>query len=159
MNKECKYISYKELCDRLQNLVFGYPKLEDRIKNNIYMEILAGAEYADEEVSKMLREDFGFGDEIIEAARKADVPDEIKDGVNEIVGKIIQEHLKDKSLKNDGYCLKITLLHRAVQMKRNEDMLGFITDVDDENTRFVFVDFGDECGPVKIDIDELNVTQ
>ena len=64
----------------------------------------------------------------------------------------------DKSrLDNGGVCLKSNLIDRACQIINNEDMLGVIRSVDEDNSRYLHVDFGDEA-EVKIDIDELIIS-
>ena len=42
-------------------------------------------------------------------------------------------------------------------MIHNEDMLGVVREIDENNNRYLLVDFGDEA-EVKIDIDELIIS-
>ena len=68
----------------------------------------------------------------------------------------LNKNLKDKTIINDGYCLKSKLIGKPVQMKNNEDLLGVIKDFDENNYRFLIIDFG-EKEFTKIDIDELYI--
>ena len=160
---ESKYVTYNEMCNRMKNIIFGYQNVDERVKNNIYEQIVAESTYAHNEAMKILKDVMNVNDETIkkidEFRENNPMNDEVQEMVNELVSKTIMQHIKDKTIKKDGYCPKITLLHKAVQMRHDYTMLGVITDFDDDNTRFVFVDFGEEEGAVKLDIDELIIAQ
>ena len=64
-----------------------------------------------------------------------------------------------KTYAVDGVCLRINLLNCAVCMKRNTEMLGYISSLIEDDSRFLFVDFGDASGEVKIDIDEITIVE
>jgi hypothetical protein len=76
---------------------------------------------------------------------------------NLIVGTtyFINEFFKNKTIAKDGYCLKSNLEGKAVQLRNNEDMLGFVSELIEDSPRFLMVDFGEKEGAVKIDVDEL----
>ena len=163
MEEQNKYISYNEFCNRLQNIVFGYGKVGDEDKEKLYAKIVDGTDYADRSVEKFLKSAFKVTGEKFEKLKDTifnteEAIAERKKTLDKLIRGLVIKYFENKTLKEDGYCLKVNLLHKAVQMK-DSDMLGFISDVDDENTRFVFVDFGDEDGAVKIDIDELIISQ
>lgn len=110
---------------------------------------------SNDHITKIVNEAFGITSEEMNR-----ILDQYKDEVNEINDDALHEYLieefENKTIDNDGYCLKSKLIGRAVQMKRMKDMLGVIVDIDN-NPRFLIVDFADEQ-PVKIDIDELYIT-
>ena len=157
---ESKYVTYDEMCNRIKNIIFGYHNVEDRIKNNIFQQIIEESNYAHKEAIKMMKDVMGVDDETIakieDYQETHSLEGNTQEMVDKLVGKTIMEHTKGKTLEKDGYCLKVTLLHKAVQFKHDETMLGIITDFDDESTRFVYVDFGEAEGSVKMDLDELN---
>ena len=143
----------------MKNIIFGYNNVEERIKNNIYHQLAEESNYAHKEAMKILKNVLLLGEEDINTIKEYQennpLDDNVQEMVDKLVGKTIMQHVEGKTLEKDGYCLKINLLHKAVQFKHDENMLGVITDFDDESTRFVYVDFGDADGAVKIDLDDL----
>ena len=92
-----------------------------------------------EKFSDMLKEDNGFFQEKITV------------GTNNF----IHEFFEDKTIEKDGYCLKTKIVGKAVQLRNDENMLGFVAELIEGDSRFLMVVFGEEDGAVKIDIDEL----
>lgn len=140
-------VSYDKFCSILETLIYNYDNMPEVEKLSGYDSLLDSAEETDMS--------------IMEKFKGLPIPDDTSDEINEVSKEIIifgtelmiNNYFGNKTYKN-GFCLKTKMKGSAVQMRNNDDMLGFISELTDE-PRFVMVDFGDEEA-VKIDVDELN---
>lgn len=117
-----------------------------------------------EDVIKQAHED--FIDSINQAFKlsKVVVPEFEEIILEEQIIQIIEEkkddffnyQFKDKTIKNDGYCLAENIIGKATYFLHDKDMLGVITDFDRNNNRCIIVDFGDS-EPVKVYVDEIKI--
>ena len=147
-------VTFEEFCSYLKIKIFGYQNIKEEVKQKLYIDIESANKIAIEEVNNFLSEKLGLPDDVIEEVGNRLDEEEKKQAMIEAIYLLIEDVFENKTIKKDGYCLKEKLLHKAVQMRHNKDMLGFITKLDDD-IRFVYVDFGDKEEEVKIDVDEL----
>ena len=74
----------------------------------------------------------------------------ISNTLKELLINFINDEYDNKSYVVDGVCLREKILNCAVHMKHDIEMVGFISKLIDNNSRFVMVDFGDKEGAVNI---------
>jgi len=152
-----KMVTFDEFCLKAKDLIFGYDNVEPIVLLEIYDDMVEKAEEADMMANELLL-DLGVPQSKIDEMDNMEMAslDELIEGrVSSGTLTYIKQGFETKSLKKDGYCLKERLRGTAVQMRNDENMLGFITEVVEGSNRFVMVDFGEAEGAVKIDIDEL----
>lgn len=152
-----KMVSFNEFCIRAKKLIFGYEKVDTLLLLDLYDNMVEAAERADEAATQLML-DLGIPQESIDRFDKkeyADLDQILAERIDSGTNKFIKKGFKNRSMKKDGYCLREKLVGTAVQMVNDENMLGFISQVDDDAKRFVWVDFGGAEGAVKIDVEEL----
>ena len=144
-------VSYDKFCLMLDELIFRYDKMGEVEKLSVYDALLDSAEETEIEVSNMF-------ENIVSIDEELNKDRELSDRENQIImlgtKMLINQLFAEKTIK-DGFCLKVRVKGHAVQMRNNEDMLGYISELIPNDSRFVMVDFGDE-EVVKIDLEELN---
>lgn len=148
-------VSYGGFCTELEQLSFNYQKIEEVDKLKMYDELLDAAESAEHNAEKMFDE-MGISKEKIDkvlAGNNFLDNNDIMEGTHIFINSI----LKHATINKEGYCLRTNLLNHAVQMRNNKDMLGFVSSLVEDSSRFLMVDFGEAEGAIKIDIDELIV--
>ncbi len=145
---------FDQFCKEVEKLVFGYKKIEPTVLLDVYDGMVEKAEEADRTADELF-EAMGIQDKLKldddALFNKPEIQKRIKDGTV----KYITGGLKNKTLQKDGYCLKENIVGVAVQLRSDDNMLGFISELVEDSSRFVMVDFGDADGAVKIDIGEL----
>jgi hypothetical protein len=150
-------LEFDEMLSILKPIIFGFENmLEKKVLLN-ELHVGMNASFHDSEKNIMeVAEAMGK----IEIAKQRFSGEEREKRIREFKNNIpraVEDTFKPFSIKKNGFCLKSNLIGCAVQMRTNSDMLGFITRVDD--VRFVFVDFGGTEPEVKIDIDELILSE
>jgi hypothetical protein len=90
-----------------------------------------------------------FDDEISQDA-------EFLNKIKKIFNDAIIEFYNDKTLKNDGFCLKEKIIRKAVKL-RNLEEYGVIVGWEENNNDIVHVDFADEKEYHKVNISELTL--
>lgn len=155
--------------------MIGFHEFEKKFKSTLYsltdirpdiimlkhQEFLDGLMESEKIAIEMLKQTTGLSvpDDVINIIRgKSDELEyEYDEIMKETLDRYFEEIFESARLDNDGMCLKSQLIGKACQMRFNEDMLGVVRGFDENNHRYLFVDFGDE-GEVKIDIDELIIS-
>lgn len=149
-------LTFDQYCEEIKKHVFPFHNIDPILLLHSYDELIEKAEYADKMAAKLFKS-LGISDDAVKEFESIYPDEEIipKEKIIEAVTDYINEYFNKYTIKKEGFCLKIKLIGKAVQMRNNENMLGFISEVIDNSTRFVMVDFGDKEGAVKIDIDEI----
>lgn len=110
---------------------------------------------------EMIRKSSGINipDDIINIIKDTnnELDDEYDEILKESLNLFLEEKFRNLRFDDNGMCLKSQLISKACQMRFDEDMLGVVRGIDENNLRYLFVDFGDEA-EVKVDIDELIIS-
>jgi hypothetical protein len=143
---------------KLQAILIGYHKLSEKQIHDFHQDFIEKLDDADrktKETMELLSEYMPKNENLKEFVENYEIK-KIRYEVDpdDLIEKYLIDNFQDSHYKTNGYCLKENILRKAVQYKHDETKLGFIENID-ENPRFVYVDFGDNEGPIKIDIEEL----
>lgn len=158
MSEKQEVISYKEMIDIIRPKMFGFDKMsKEQVLLDSFHEGINKSYYDALDEFKNMVDGLGLGD-MANNVLNRNLEDDKKKYLQD-VHLAIDETFRTFTFKQNGFCLKSKLIGAAVQMVCNEDMLGFIREVDDDNTRFVYVDFGGAEESVKIDVDELIIAE
>ena len=154
-------ITFHKFEEKFNDTVYSLNKISPDIIISRHNEFLDGLIESEKIAIEMLKQTTGMSvpDDVIDIIRgKSDKMDyEYDEILKETLDHYLEEAYENARLDNGGICLKSQLIGKACQMIHNEDMLGVVREIDENNNRYLLVDFGDEA-EVKIDIDELIIS-
>ena len=155
-------ITFHKFEEEFINRLYSLNKINSDMIISKHKEFNDGLIESEKIAIKMLKQTMGLSipDDVVNIIRgKSDENDyEYNEIMKETLDRYLEETFENSRLDDGGgICLKSNLIGKACQMKFNDDMLGIVRGVDENNNRYLFVDFGDE-GEVKIDIDELIIS-
>jgi len=155
--KEKYQVEYSNFIKEVERNVFGFNNIQKVTLGSQYHELIESILMANDVSYKLFSEI--LGEEANEQFEEAINADDIKEALIEIVEHFVIKTYEKKSYAVDKVCLRKNLLRCAVHMKTNIEQMGFISELIDGDSRFVYVDFGDKDGAVKIDIDEIIIAE